>query len=360
MRGRSDAMRRRTGRSSRRDGRTGTAALVAGDAIGDGGGIAPRRDPAAALRRDATGRAGMLKKLVVGLFGLAAAGAAVAWVVTEPRGLVDLPKHTPDVAKGEALFWAAGCSGCHAARKSEGEERLKLAGGTAFKTDFGTFYSPNISSDATYGIGAWSVLDLVNALKFGVSPKNAHYYPALPYTSYARMKTEDVMDLAAFVKTLPAVAAPSKPHDVGFPFNIRRAMGGWKTLFYSARPVIDVATASPEVQRGAYLVEGPGHCGECHTERNPIGGLYLGKWLGGAKNPDGDGRIPNITPGGEIKDWSAADIADYLGSGITPDGDVVGGSMTEVVANLGHLPKEDLAAIAAYLKFVPAVTVPAR
>lgn len=297
----------------------------------------------------------MLKQLAVAVL---LAGAAAYWA-TEPRPLVDLPAHAPDAVKGETLFFAAGCTGCHAAPGSQGDDRLKLAGGTAFKTEFGTFYAPNISTDPTHGIGGWSVIDLVNALKLGLSPGGQHYYPALPYTSYARMRTEDLMDLAAYVKTLPADATPSKPHQVGFPFNVRRGLGAWKLLFLNDKPVIDVAAAPAPVQRGAYLVEGPGHCGECHTARDRLGGLQLGKWLGGAKNPDGDDRIPNITPAGAIKSWSADDIATYLGSGITPDGDTAGGRMADVVANLSRLPKEDLAAIAAYLKYVPPVTVPA-
>jgi mono/diheme cytochrome c family protein len=302
----------------------------------------------------------MPNNLVVAVLAIACVGAAVAYAATEPRPLIDLPAHTPEPAKGESLFWAAGCAGCHSAPKAEGDARLKLGGGAAFPTAFGTFYAPNISSDPTKGIGTWSVLDIVNAIKSGVSPSGQHYYPALPYASYARMTTEDAMDLAAYVKTLPADATPSKPHEVAFPFNIRRGLGAWKLLFFSGRPVIDVAAASPEVKRGAYLVEGPGHCGECHTARDRFGGPYLGKWLGGANSPDGKGKIPNITPAGAIKDWSADDIANYLGSGFAPDGDVVGGAMSEVVANLGHLPKEDLAAIAAYLKAVPPVTVPAE
>lgn len=301
----------------------------------------------------------MLKNLAVAVLTIGCVGAVIAYWATEPRPLVDLPAHTADLRNGEQVFWAAGCAGCHAAPGAEGEAKLKLAGGAAFKTEFGTFHAPNISPDPTRGIGAWSPLDLVNAVQLGLSPTGGHYYPALPYTSYARMKTEDVLDLAAYLKTLPPDATPSKPHDVAFPFNIRRALGAWKLLFFTGKPVIDVASAPADVKRGAYLVEGPGHCGECHTARNRFGGLYLGKWLGGAKNPDGDGRIPNITPAGEVKDWSSDDLVTYLGTGMTPDGDFAGGQMAAVVSHLSHLPKEDLAAIAAYLKQVPAVTVPA-
>lgn len=302
----------------------------------------------------------MPNSLVVAVVALGCVVAAVAYAATEPRALIELPAHTADPAKGERLFWAAGCAGCHTAPKAEGDDRLKLGGGAAFPTAFGTFYAPNISSDPKHGIGGWSVLDIVNAVKFGVSPAGQHLYPALPYASYSRMPTEDVIDLAAYVKTLPADATPSKPHDVAFPFNVRRGLGAWKLLFVTGKPVLDVAAASDQVKRGAYLVEGPGHCGECHTDRDRFGGLYLGKWLGGAQSPDGKGRIPNITPAGPTRSWSVEDLAGYLESGFSPDGDVVGGAMSEVVANLGHLPKEDLAAIAAYLKVVPPVTVPAN
>jgi mono/diheme cytochrome c family protein len=185
----------------------------------------------------------------------------------------------------------------------------------------------------------------------GTSPEGSHYFPAFPYTTYARAELQDIADLQAFLLTLPPDATPSQVHEVGFPFSIRRALGGWKLMFFKRGWVL-TGDLTPQVERGRYLVEALGHCGECHTPRNALGGLERARWLGGAPNPSGDGRIPNITSGRLT--WSESDIAGYLKTGFTPEFDSAGGEMAEVVKNVSHLPDEDLAAIAAYLKAVPA------
>mgnify|MGYP001489784355 CR=1 FL=1 len=253
---------------------------------------------------------------------------------------------TPDATRGQRIFLAAGCSSCHAAPGAEGEERLVLAGGMPFATAFGTFVAPNISPGQA-GIGGWSLHDLARALTLGVSPEGQHYYPALPYTAYIHMKPNDIADLKAYLDTLPVSDVPSQPHEVGFPFNIRRSLGGWKWLFLNDDWVLPEA---PE--DGRYLVEALGHCGECHTPRNALGGTERGQWLAGAPNPDGKGEVPGITPA--TLDWSEEDIAYYLETGFTPDFDSVGGHMAYIVANYGQLAPEDRAAVAAYLKAVPA------
>ena len=286
----------------------------------------------------------------------AAAGAAAGLWLTAPVSVTeaDLPSHDRDAARGEMIFHATGCASCHAAPKAEGEGKLVLAGGHAFETEFGTFHAPNISPDAQAGIGGWTDAQFVSAVKYGTSPGGQHYYPAFPYASYIRMETADLLDLKAFMDSLPADPTPSKPHDLGFPFNLRVTIGGWKMLYLDASPV--VPQTDPVLARGQYLVEAMGHCAECHTPRNALGGLDMARWLGGGPNPDGEGTIPNITPGD--LDWSEGDIAYYLKSGFTPDFDSVGGSMVSVVENMANLPDEDLAAIAAYLKAVPAVSAP--
>ncbi|HWT29992.1 MAG TPA: cytochrome c, partial [Propylenella sp.] len=181
-----------------------------------------------------------------------------------------------------------------------------------------------------------------------------HYYPAFPYASYAKMRIEDVLDLRAFMETLPAVASQVAGHELGFPYSVRRAVGLWKRLYVSPDPVIELAGASDLVRRGQYLVEGPGHCGECHTVRDALGGWKAPLWLAGARNPEGEGRIPNITPHEDgIADWSEGDIAEALRSGLTPDFDQFEGRMAAVQEELSHLPEDDLQAIAAYLKAVP-------
>ncbi len=280
-------------------------------------------------------------------------GAALAWVLTEPKTIAagSLNAFQPDIAQGELVFAAAGCASCHSADGAEGEDKLSLGGGKAFVSPFGTFHAPNISSHADHGIGEWSVEDLANALMHGTSPDGAHYYPAFPYTAYARMQPQDIVSLHAYMATLPAIDMPSKAHDIGFPFNIRRSLGGWKLLFANKGWVL-TGDLTPEQERGRYLAEALGHCGECHTPRNGLGGVIRSEWLAGAPNPSGKGTIPNITPG--KLSWNVTDIAYYLETGFTPDYDSVGGSMAAVVENLAKLPAEDRQALAAYLKAVPA------
>lgn len=288
----------------------------------------------------------------------AVVGSAAFWVLTTPQrvGPSFQPQAgVPDAARGERIFWAGGCSSCHAKQGSPADPKLVLAGGIELKTAFGTFVAPNISQDKTDGIGSWSLEDFANAVLKGVSPQGEHLYPAFPYTSYARMTPADVADLYAYMKTLPAVAGTAPDHRLSFPFTLRRGLGLWKQLYLSDRPVVTLAEdASDQLRLGRYLVEGPGHCGECHTPRSVIGGTEKAKWLAGAAAAEGDGIVPNITSGeGGIGDWSEQDIAYYFESGFTPDFDSVGGAMVEVQKNLARLRPEDRAAIAAYLKAVP-------
>ena len=276
--------------------------------------------------------------------------------MTTPKGLtineaIGL-KGPFDSKKGALLFAAGGCASCHKAPEAGEEDKLLLAGGLAFASDFGTFYAPNISPDRDYGIGAWNNSQFARAVLKGVSPGNTHYYPAFPYTSYTHMSIADAGDLFAYIKTLPASDTPSRAHDVGFPFNIRRTLGGWKWLFASDDYVL-TGDLSEQLQRGRYLVEGLAHCGECHTPRNALGGLQRDQWLAGAPNPSGKGTIPNITPG--KLEWSESDLVAYFTSGFTPEYDSAGGEMAKVVSNLAQLPQSDREAIAAYLKAIPAV-----
>jgi len=292
-----------------------------------------------------------LRRFIAGLFSVALIGAAIFWLVTTPKSSPPalIEGLTGDADRGALIFAAAGCASCHAAPGASGADKLVLAGGHAFASPFGTFYAPNISSHATEGIGGWSALDLVNAMRHGTSPNGEHYYPAFPYTSYTRVAPPDIVDLHAYMRTLPASDQPSRAHEVGFPFNIRRSLGGWKLLFMPRGPVIDTPGLPEAVLRGRYLVEGPGHCGECHTPRGFLGNLQLSNWLNGAAHPSGKGRIPALRG----IDWSEADIAEYLKSGFTPDFDTAGAEMADVVENTSKLSDEDRAAIAAYIKALP-------
>lgn len=285
---------------------------------------------------------------------LALAGLAAFVLLTQPRRLPDdaLAGITGDPTRGARVFYAGGCASCHAAANATGEAKLVLAGGQSFPSPFGTFIAPNISPDPQNGIGGWSALDLANAMMRGVSPEGAHYYPVFPYASYIHADLQDIADLHAFLMTLPQVATPSPPHQVGFPFNIRSSLGGWKALFLKESWVVD-GDLTDQQERGRYLVEGLGHCAECHTPRNALGGLERGRWLAGGPVPGGKGNFPNITPA-KLK-WSEAEVIEYLTSGFTPDFDSAGGHMALVVENTAQLPPEDRAAIAAYLQIVPPV-----
>lgn len=301
-----------------------------------------------------------LRKTRSAILALAIAAAA-AWWFTAPRSMTasELPDHSPDSVAGERVFWTGGCASCHASpvngKRAKGADKLLLGGGAELDTDFGIFRVPNISSHDEDGIGSWLMLDFVNAMQRGVSPDGRHYYPSFPYTSYSRMTTEDVMDLRAFLDTLPAIEGRAKSHTLRFPWSLRRGVGAWKRRYLDSAPVLQADSPDPAVARGQALVEGAGHCGECHTPRDRFGGMIAARWLAGAPSLEGKGRVPDITPAGKnTVDWSANDISYYLESGFTPEFDTVGGPMVAVQENMARLPKADRDAIAAYLKSVPA------
>lgn len=290
------------------------------------------------------------RRLLIQIGGFCLAGFAAFWALTIPRTLQAdaLAGLSGDAARGARVFHLGGCAACHSAPNSKGAARLQLAGGMAFPSPFGTFIAPNISSDPDHGIGGWSALDLANAMHFGTSPDGRHYYPAFPYPSYIRASLGDIVDLKSFLDTLPAVATPSLPHDIGFPFNIRRGLGLWKRLFLREDRSFS-GTLGDQARDGQMLAEGLGHCGECHTPRGALGQSQRDQWLAGAPHPSGKGKIPALAG----LDWSAADIAAYLKTGFTPDFDTAGAEMAEVVQNLAELPDADRAAIAAYIKALP-------
>lgn len=290
-----------------------------------------------------------MKKLFVYLLLIVIGVGLAGFWYTQPRSVSPdrFANLSGDVAAGRQVFWAAGCASCHKAKDSE--DGTALPGGQQFETPFGTFVAPNISMDPTHGIGRWDLPGFASALLNGTSPDGRHYYPAFPYTTYARMTDKDVADLWAFMQTLPADSTPDEPHDLGFPFNIRASLGGWKFLFVKQDWVADAST--PEHERGRYLVEALGHCAECHTPRNLLGGPKVSAWMKGAPNPSGEGKIPGITP--DQLNWIASDIAYYLETGFTPDFDSAGGKMADVIANTSRLTPEDRNAIAAYLKALP-------
>jgi len=288
-----------------------------------------------------------MKWAVYGLLTLAVIGGVTGWFITRPTALPSTvsDRLTGDAEAGERIFLASGCASCHMGTEDDADPKL-LSGGAEFQTQFGTFYAPNISPDPDHGIGGWSQAQFLNAVMRGVSPEGQHYYPAFPYTSYAKADPQDMADLYAYMMTLPVDATPSRAHDVAFPFNIRRSVGLWKALYMNRDWVVRGDLTEQETQ-GRYLAEALAHCAECHTPRDALGGMDRAAWLEGASNPSGTGRIPPIS--GADFTWSAFDISAYLETGFTPSFDVAGGSMAKVITNLGQLDKPELDAIAAYI-----------
>jgi mono/diheme cytochrome c family protein len=275
--------------------------------------------------------------------------------VTKPTLLaanVLKPRHA-DLSNGETLFNVGGCASCHATPGQP--DRLKLGGGRALKTAFGIFIVPNISSDKTVGIGGWRKLEFVNAMLRGVGRSGEHLYPAFPYPSYQRLSVDDVLDLFAFMRTVPADGTPSQPHALDFPFNIRRAIGLWKFLFLDRKPFQPDPARSTELNRGAFLVEGPAHCAECHSPRNVLGAIKSSRRFAGGLNPAGKGFVPNITQHADgLAGWSQDDMNYFLKEGLTPDGQSVDSEMKAVIDNTARLSAADRTAMAAYLKSLPA------
>jgi mono/diheme cytochrome c family protein len=301
----------------------------------------------------------MLRRILLVAVLAGVIGFGFFWWLTTPEVIAAtaLPPYQPNLANGLTTFNAGGCSSCHAVPNQP--DRLKLGGGLAIPSPFGTFYAPNISPDPNDGIGRWSEADFVTALLKGTSPEGTHYVPVLPYTSYQHAKLDDVRDLFAYLKTLAPVAGRVRDHDVPFPFNIRRDVGVWKWLFMDGKPFMADPAHSAQWNRGAYLVNGPGHCAECHSPRNFLGGIVSAQRFAGGPNPEGEGWVPNITQKG-LADWSAKDIAYFLETGQMPDGDSAGSSMVRVIKNTSQLSPEDRAAIADYIKSLPPVDGPPR
>jgi mono/diheme cytochrome c family protein len=301
-----------------------------------------------------------MQKLTLVAAAAAIAIALDAWVLTIPATVpaTALPPHRPDLDNGRMMFDIGGCASCHATPNEDpGKvERTQLGGGLALKSPFGTFYVPNISPDGADGIGAWNEADFVTALWKGTS-RGRHLFPSFPYTSYQRMELGDVRDLFAYLKTLPPVSGRVREHDLAFPFNIRRLVGIWKLLFLHGEPF---TMQSARSDRGSYLVNGAGHCAECHSPRNFLGGIVESQRFAGGPAADGKGWVPNITPvslqhwgdGGDTA-WKAKDIASYLGDGMNPAGDYAGGGMAEVIRNTSLLSAADRTAIAGYIYSLP-------
>lgn len=254
------------------------------------------------------------------------------------------------IDKGRYLATAGDCVACHTMPGGRA-----YAGGLPFRLPFGTIYASNITPDRATGIGGWSDAEFVRAIRHGVRKDGRDLYPAFPYTSYTRMSTDDALAIRAFLNTLPPVRQAVAPNALAFPFNQRWLMRGWKLLFMPRHQLTPDAVASPAWNRGRYLVEALGHCGECHTPRNLLYGLKAGQTFAGETTQGW--KAYNITsdPKSGIGQWSVDDIATYLRTGLAGGRGAASGTMAEAIEkSLSHLTPADLRAMAIYLKTVPA------
>lgn len=272
-----------------------------------------------------------------------AAVVVVAFVVSAPTRAQGDPK------RGEYLAAAAGCVGCHTEKK---DGAPAYAGGRALKTPFGTFYGPNITPHPEAGIGRWSESDFIRAMRHGERPDGANLFPAFPYPSFTQITDDDLRHLWAYLRALPPNSRANQAHELGILYRWRPLISVWKWMFFTPGPLAADAKATPEVNRGKYLVQALGHCGECHTPRNVLGGPIKDRLLAGGRGPENK-RVPNLTPT-RLKSWSDADLRGFLQTGDTPDGDSANETMAEVIQNTtSKLTPDDLAAMVAYLRALP-------
>lgn len=256
------------------------------------------------------------------------------------------------LARGEYLLNVSGCIHCHTAENGQ-----PLAGGRALETPFGTFYTPNITSHKSAGIGAWSAQDFQRALQLGVSPDGSDYYPAFPYTSYTGMLADDARAMHAYILSLPASEQPNRDHELAWYLVSRVAATAWKWLFFSSADFQQGPGQGKQWNRGAYIAESLGHCGECHTPRNLFGALQTEMaYAGNAQGPE-DELVPNITPHQStgIGDWDRQALQEFLKFGERPDGEYTVGSMEAVIEGIRHLTQQDRDALIDYLRNLPAI-----
>ena len=257
------------------------------------------------------------------------------------------------VSRGEYLVRAGGCFSCHTVAGGE-----KLAGGRPLATPFGTFYSPNITPDPETGIGRWTDAQFLRALREGVRPDGANYFPVFPYPSFTGIIDGDAVAIKDYLFSLPAVHRENRPHDVAFPFSWRFLQTGWKLLFFTPGPFQAAPDRSVASNRGAYLVTALAHCGECHTPRNFLGATQSGQRLAGTPDGPAGQLVPNITPDPDtgIGKWEKDDIVEVLRTGTTPEQSKVKGAMRETIDDgLKYLSDSDLEAIADYLFAQPPI-----
>ena len=293
---------------------------------------------------------------------LAAAAAAIVWFlnVRDETAATAPTANSPDanlIARGAYLARAGNCMACHTARGGE-----RYAGGLGIATPFGTVFTSNLTPDADTGLGNWSAADFWRALHNGRSKSGRLLYPAFPYTSYTQVTREDSDAMFAYLRSLPAVAHPNQPHALRFPYQSQAALAVWRALYFSPGVYQPDAGRNAEWNRGAYLVTGLGHCSACHSPRDALGGTRAGQALdlAGGLIPMQNWYAPSLASPQEagVADWDREDIVSLLKNGVSPRASVTGPMAEVVLRSTQYLTREDLGAMAQYLKALPVSSVP--
>ena len=278
------------------------------------------------------------KKIISGVAVVIILGG-LYWVFGLPSvGNPEIPTSAEAIARGEYLVNAGGCAACHQVEEAEG-----MTGGYEIESPFGgTFHVPNITPDEETGIGGWTGRDFILAVKHGRSPSGGFYWPAFPYRSYVGMTDEDVLDMAAYLMSQPAIASDVPEHDLPA-WQFSWMMAGWNVMAdFLEGEYPEVVSDDPQIQRGEYLARALGHCGECHTPRNALGMMMKSEEFTGSEIVSAQ-----ITPEG-LSSWTAFDFVGFLQLGMTASFDFVGGEMLEVIDHTSKLTEEDQEAYAAF------------
>ena len=286
------------------------------------------------------------------LRSLARAGAGIALAATSAAAFAQGPASGSATAlkQGEYLARAGDCVACH----TQPGDKL-FAGGRAMPTPFGTLYSPNITPDDETGIGKWTADEFYRMMHTGRSRDGSLLYPAMPYGAYTKVTRADSDAIFAYLRSVPPVHRPNRPHELRFPYNNRELLLGWRTLYFREGEYQADPARSVEWNRGAYLVQGLGHCSMCHTAINALGGSSESKAFEGGLIPMQDWYAPSLTSNKEagLGDWSIGDIADLLQKGVSHRGAVYGPMAEVVYDSLQYVSDDDVRAMAVYLKSLP-------
>ncbi|MCC6071981.1 c-type cytochrome [Massilia sp. GCM10020059] len=291
--------------------------------------------------------------IIIAVLGLASLAVVGLQTVRDPgadEAAVAVADAGAQLEKGKYLARAGNCMACHTARGGE-----EYAGGRAINTPFGAIYAPNVTPDQATGIGSWTADDFWRALHNGKSKDGSFLYPAFPYPNYTKMVRADSDALYAYFRTIRPVRQANREHTLAFPYNQRVLLAFWRALYFTPGEFQPQANQTAEWNRGAYLVQGLGHCSACHASRSALGGSLAREGLGGGLMPDAGWYAPALTPDpvNGLGEWQVADIASLLKTGVSQRGAAVG-PMAEVVStSLQHVADSDVAAMAIYLKTLP-------